>query len=115
MSDVTINQLEGQLEEMKRRIARRDEALQLGNNPLFRKLILEEFCTQECARYAQASADPALSAEARADSLAIAQAAGHLRRYMSVIMTMGNQAEATMDRMEAEIEAARAEDAEEHE
>lgn len=114
MSDVTISQLEGQLEEMKRRIARRDEALQLGNNPIFKKLVLEEFCTQECARYAQASSDPSLSAEARADSLAIAQAAGHIRRWFSVIMNMGNQAEQTLDRMEAEIEAARAEDAEDN-
>lgn len=108
-----VNQLLKQLEDSKASIVRRDEALKLYKDPLFKKLIIDEFCTTECARYAQASSDPALRPEERADSLAIAQASGHLRRYLSVIVAMGNQAEGMMDRLEAEIEDARAEGADE--
>lgn len=108
MSEVTA--LEKQLEEAKVFIARRDLAVKLYNNPEFKKLIIDEFCGSECARYAQTSADPALDDRQRADALAIAQAAGHLRRYLSVIVTMGNQSEEMLDRLEAEIEMARQEE-----
>lgn len=84
-------------------IEQRNVALRLYNNPDFKKLILGEFCVNECARYAQASADPALNAEQRADSLAIAQAAGHLRRFMSVKVQMGNNAERSMDELDQAI------------
>lgn len=108
MSEVTA--LEKQLEEAKVFISRRDLAVKLYKNPEFKKLIIDEFCGSECARYAQTSADPALDDRQRADALAIAQAAGHLRRYLSVIVTMGNQSEEMLDRLEAEIEAARQEE-----
>ena len=108
MSEVTA--LEKQLEEAKVYISRRDLAVKLYNNPEFKKLIIDEFCGSECARYAQTSADPALDDRQRADALAIAQAAGHLRRYLSVIVTMGNQSEEMLDRLEAEIEVARQEE-----
>ena len=108
MSEVTA--LEKQLEEAKVFINRRDLAVKLYNNPEFKKLIIDEFCGSECARYAQTSADPALDDRQRADALAIAQAAGHLRRYLSVIVTMGNQSEEMLDRLEAEIEMARQEE-----
>lgn len=100
MSEVAA--LEAQLESGKEAIAKRALALKLFHNPEFKKLILEDFCTTECARYAQASADPALAANERADALAMAQAAGHLRRFLSVQISKGNQAE----RLEADIEQA---------
>lgn len=105
-----VNALEKQLDDAKEFIARRDLAVKLYKNPEFKKLIIDEFCGSECARYAQTSADPALSDRERADALAIAQAAGHLRRYLSVIVTMGNQSEQMLDRLEAEIEVARQEE-----
>lgn len=105
-----VNALEKQLDDAKEFIARRDLAVKLYKNPEFKKLIIDEFCGSECARYAQTSADPALSDRERADALAIAQAAGHLRRYLSVIVTMGNQSEQMLDRLEAEIEIARQEE-----
>ena len=108
MSEVTA--LEKQLEEAKVFINRRDLAVKMYNNPEIKKLIIDEFCGSECARYALTSADPALDDRQRADALAIAQAAGHLRRYLSVIVTMGNQSEEMLDRLEAEIEVARQEE-----
>lgn len=110
MSEVSA--LEKQLNDAKVAIERRATALRLYNHPDFKNLIIDEFCTKECARYAQASADPALNADQRADSLGIAQAAGHLRRFLSVIVTMGNQAEGQMSSIEEAIEEARQEEGE---
>ena len=102
--------LEAQLAEAKENMARRDLALQLYNNPAFKKLILEEFCVKDCARYAQQSADPALTDRQRADALALAQAAGHLRRFLSVTVVMGNNGEHAQEALEQEIIAARQEE-----
>ena len=104
--------LEAQLAEAKENMARRDLALQLYNNPAFKKLILEEFCVKDCARYAQQSADPALTDRQRADALALAQAAGHLRRFLSVTIQMGYTALNTLTDLENEIEIARREEGE---
>ena len=108
MSDVIA--LENQLAGAKELTERRERALRLSNNADFKKLILDEFCVQECARYAQASADPALKENERADALAMAQAAGHLRRFLSVTVQMGNQAESQMVDLEEALAEARAEE-----
>jgi hypothetical protein len=108
-----VSQLERQREGSLALIAERDLALKLSDNPDFKKLILEEFCVRECARYAQSSGDPALTAEQRADALALSQAAGHLRRWLSVKVRMGNQAEGQLPELEAAIEEARQEGGEE--
>ncbi len=105
-----VNELEEQLSNAKMLIARRDTVLKLSENPDFRKIIREEFMTNECARYAQLSADPALKPEERADALAISQAAGHLKRYLNVIIRMGNAAENEKLQIEEAIDEARAEE-----
>lgn len=107
-----LKNLEKQLEDCKELVTKRDQALKLYKNSDFKKLILDEFCVAECARYAQASADPNLNSDQRADSLAIAQAAGHLRRFLSVVVAMGNQAEASVDELREAIDATRNEDVE---
>ena len=104
-----VSNLERQLADVKDDIANREIALNLYRNPDFKKLILDGFCTTECARYAQLSADPALAPNERADALALAQAAGHLRRYLSVIVQKGNMGENQQDAIEAAIQEARAE------
>lgn len=109
MNNYTIG-LEKQLSDAKHLVDRREMALRLSNNPDFRELILKQFCTEECARYAQASADPALDATSRADALAMAQAAGHVRRFLSVTVQMGNSAEGDLIDIEEALEAARAEE-----
>lgn len=88
-----IRSVEQQIADAETLIARRDLAIKLSENHEFRKLILEDFCTTEAARLVQLSADPALDPLQRADSLNMAQASGHLRRYLSMMIRMGNQAE----------------------
>ena len=101
--------LQKQLDDAKILVERREQAIKLSGNPEFRKLIMQEFCVNECARYAQSSGDPSLSAEARADSLALAQAAGHLRRWLSVVIRMGDQAIHEMQSLEDSLQEARQE------
>jgi len=101
-----VAQLEHQRAQNQTLIERRDLALRLEKNPEFKALILDQFCVQECARYAQLSADPSLKPEDRENALALAQAAGHLRRFLSVVVQMGNVAEGQMAELdEALVEA----------
>ncbi len=97
---VTIEELEEQKRQFELMIRRKTLSQKLSLNPEFRELILEDFCEKECARYAQNSGNPALTPEARADCLGMAQAAGHLRRFLSVVIQMGNTAEDRMEEME---------------
>jgi hypothetical protein len=107
MSEVAA--LEYNLEQYKELSALRDAAVRLHSNPDFKKLILDKFMVQECARYAHTSADPSMSAESRQDALAMAQASGHLKRYLSVVVQMGNGAAGQISDLEARIEEARIE------
>lgn len=85
--------IEQQIAGLQELVERKELALKLEKNRDFKKLILDGFCETECARFARNSGDPSLSQEDRADSLAMAQAAGHLRRYLSLCVTQGFRAE----------------------
>lgn len=102
--------LEHQLDQVKELVERREMALRLSKNPDFKKLILEEFMVNEAARYVQTSADPAMGPQERADALNLAQASGHLKRWLSVLVAMGNQANGQIPDLEEAIEQARAEE-----
>lgn len=108
MSEVLA--LENQLANSKELIERRQMALRLAKNTDFKKLVLEGFCLEEAARYVQASGDPALSAEERADALAMAQASGHLKRFLSVTVQMGAHCERDLPDLEQALADARAEE-----
>ncbi len=84
--------------------------MKLAENREFRKLILEEFMVSEAARLVGESADPVMTPQQRADALAMAQAAGHLKRYLSMIVQLANNAENAMGDLESELESARAEE-----
>lgn len=105
-----VSELEQQKKDYTDLLERRKMAMRLSTNRDFKKLILEEFCVAECARYAQNSANPQLSADERADCLAIAQAAGHLRRFLSVVTQMGAHAERDMESLDRALDAARQEE-----
>lgn len=109
MSEVNIAQLEKNIEQQKLLVEMRDAALRLGENRDFRKLILNGFCTTEAARYVQESGDPLLEPNERADALAMAQASGHLKRFIAVTINMGNTAANNIRQSEEEIDAIRAE------
>lgn len=101
--------LEHQIAGAKQVIAHGEEVAKLIKNPLFRKIILEEFCTKHCARYVQESGDPLLTAEQRADALAMAQAAGHLRRWLDLAIRIGNNENERLFELQEELDTVRAE------
>ena len=110
MSEVTVAHLEGQLADQKTLVEMRDAVQRLVKNRDFKKVILDSFCLTEAARYVQESADPLLPAANRADALAMAQASGHLKRFLTVVIAMGNAAANQQSALEREIDEARAEE-----
>jgi hypothetical protein len=108
---MSVTALEKQLVNAREVIERGRRAAKLAENPDFRLLILEGFCLTDCARYAQESADPLLDEQKRADALAMAQAAGHLKRFLSMSVQLGRIAESQMEELNLAIDEARGEEA----
>jgi len=105
MSD--IQDLEQGIKDAEELIGRRQMALRLSENRDFRKLILEDFIITEAARLVQLSADPALNEQQRADALSMAQATGHLKRYLSMMVQMGYTAERELPQMQSALDEMR--------
>ena len=112
MSEVNIHQIAARNKELKADIALGDAVMRLYKNPDFQLVIQEGFFLHEAARYAQASGDPALNAVQRQDALNIAQASGHLKRFLSVLIQKANQADYDLKQGEATIDEMRSEGAE---
>jgi hypothetical protein len=107
--NTTVTALEEQVRNAKDLVERRDMAIKLASNREFRKLVLDDFCTTEAARLVQMSCDPAMDPQQRADALAMAQATGHFKRYMSMMVQMGAVAEREIQDLEEELVSARQE------
>lgn len=108
MSEVA--KLERELDKIQEAVARKELAERLMANSDFRELILKYFCTEECARYVQVSTDPLIGATERADALNMAQAAGHLKRFLQLVVQIGNISEGNREDCEAALAEARAEE-----
>ena len=102
-----LQALEQQLKDQKELMQRRDDLLQLGQNALFKKMILEDFIVTESARLVAQSADPNLTEKEQKDALSMAQAAGHLKRYINTTLRMGDNAEGDIVRLEEAISEVR--------
>lgn len=110
MSDV--KDLEEQLANAKLLSSKRQKLLKLLDNPEFKELIIKDFSTEECARYAQVSGDTLTQTpEEIAHAIGMAQSAGYLKRWIAVILQQGYVAERDMEEVENELIAARAEEA----
>lgn len=107
---MSVESLELQKEHVKKLISKKNIAQKLAKNRDFKELILDGFCLTECANYTHVSADPSLSLEARADALSLAQAAGHLKRFLNATINQGMQAEDDLEYLDRAIDEARAED-----
>jgi hypothetical protein len=110
MSD--IQDLEQGIKDAEELLGHRKMALKLSENREFRKLFTEEYFVNEAARLVQLSADPSLKPEQRADALAMAQATGHAKRYLSMCVQMGAVAERELPAMHEALAELRAVEAE---
>ena len=107
-----VQQLEGQLEDIKYIREQADKAVRLAENPLFRELILEGFCRDEMARLAAVSGDPAISTQAERDIAAdMSRAGGHLKRFLNTMIRQANTAVNDIPEIEAALAEARAAEA----
>lgn len=102
-----INDLSIDIVHAEELVARRKMALTLSENREFRKLFNEEYFHTEAARLVQLSSDPALTIDQRADALAMAQATGHTKRYLSMAIQMGAVAERELPEMRSALEELR--------
>lgn len=107
-TEYTIEELEIHRTKLKDSVAYAEDVRKLMGNPLFRKVILEDFCIQSAARYVQESCDPLLTAEQRADALALAQAGGHLKRWLDITIRMADASERSILDVDDELEKLRA-------
>lgn len=91
-----IEGLEFQIAKANEQIAFSGRVARLMANPDFRAVILDKYCVEEAANFAHQSGDPILTVQQRADSLSMAQATGHLKRWLQVTQTI---AETLKDRI----------------
>ena len=111
MSD--IQALENQKKDRQREVAIRDLVLKLSNNREFKKVIEEEYCVQEAARFVEVAGNPNLNEQQRKDAMDAAMAPGHLKRWLNARIMMGYYAEHQIVQIDAEIEELRMEGEEE--
>lgn len=104
-----IQLLEEHRDELKKQVELNEAIVRLMKNRDFRKVILDAYMVADCARLAHTSCDPILSVQERADALSMAQAAGHLKRWLAVQGRMAENAERgiadvnqTLDELRAE-------------
>lgn len=93
-----------QITELRAHVERKDLILKLEQYPEFKKIFHDIFFESECARFARMSADPALPTQNRADAMAMAQAAGLLKIWLSTQIRMGNRAADEIRQIEESIE-----------
>ena len=108
-NEYSIEELELHRKKLKDSVAYAEDVRKLMGNALFRKIIMEDFCIQSAARYVQESCDPLLTAEQRADALALAQAGGHLKRWLDITLRMADTSERSILDVDEELEKLRAE------
>lgn len=104
-----VEALENQLSSTKEKVEQARQIRRLIANKDFKKLILEGFCRDDAARLVAESADPVLDVQQRADALAMAQAGGHLKRYLTMQLQQAMTAEREIPELEEQLEEARAE------
>lgn len=107
MNYSVVEGLEDQLAQNKAEAELGQVARRLGNNRDFKKLILEGFCLRDAAANVALSADPAANEAIRADALSMAQAGGHLKRYLQYIEARGLAAASQISPVEEALDEAR--------
>jgi hypothetical protein len=105
--DVSVNDLEQHKENLKRYVERRDALVKLLKNREFKQIISEGFMRDEVVRSVAMSGDPNFDAKQQADCLSMAQAGGHLKRYLNLSLAEGQRAQDALPELDSAIEEAR--------
>lgn len=98
-----VEQMRKDVNDLKKYVELADATERLLDNRDFKEVFLEHFMTQECARNAQMSSDPNLREDVRKACLDLAQAAGHVQRFLKVTIAMGDKAKGDIKDINEEI------------
>ena len=79
----------------------------LKSNKDFQEVILKHFMVEDCAQNAHNAANLVLSADKRADSMAMAVAAGHFKNYLLGVERAAEQAASRAEELDDAIVQAR--------
>lgn len=104
-----IQRVQSEIEDYREAARLKEAVLRLERNRDFKKLIMDKFLTEECARHVQNSVNPNLSESVRSESLGMAQAAGYLKAWIAGVVQMGTQASYEIPENEAYLAQLRAE------
>lgn len=95
--------LEHQLSETKKFVAHAAKVAQLTSTKLFKEVVEQSYFTEAASRFVHQSVDPMLDAGQRADALAMAQAAGHFKRWVIAQEKLGEVAEGSIIQIEEQL------------
>jgi len=105
-----VTDLEAQLKAAKNTGDLHASLMRLQSNKDFRKIIMEGFCQEECARYIVMAGDSELEQNERNDALNMAMAAGHLQRYLKLQERKYEHGPDLIQNLQVELERARREE-----
>ena len=88
-----LNQLENQITQIEALVETRARIQRLTQNSDFKELINKRYLVEEAAAFVASAGDPALTKDQREEAMTMALAPGHLKRWLSVQITMANTAE----------------------
>lgn len=88
-----LQQIENQITQIENLVESRNRIQRLTQNSDFKELINKRYLVEEAAAFAASAGDPALTKDQREEALTMALAPGHLKRWLSVQITMANTAE----------------------
>lgn len=111
LSDYGSEKIETYIDGLKKSVEFGEDIRKLMSNRLFKKVIMEGFCLNECARHLKESLDTRVNPEARQAFRAMAEAAGHLEQYLENALKLAEQAESRIYEAEQALDQARAEEA----
>lgn len=98
-----VEQMRADQEELKKVVDIADATDRLLQNEDFKKVFLEYFMVEQCARNAQMSCDLNLKELERQACLELAQAAGHVQRFINMVLRRGDSAQQTIRDIDEEI------------
>lgn len=106
-----VQKTEQEIASMEQRIKIGQAIERLNSNSDFQLVIVKGFLQDDCLRYLDLSGDSNLSEKARQDSLNIAQAGGHFKRYIEAQMTKARDASNRIFEQKDFLDKLRAEEA----
>lgn len=110
MSQNEIETVEMSIVEAEKMVKRAEAAKRLSNIPEFKKLVMDGYFVDEAARLVHLSSDPSIPENIRDVVVRDMAGPGAFKRYMSAIVTMGENAAREIENARDTLEELREEE-----